>query len=76
MILISVLFVSLCFLTQSNCTQYNPSLYPSYDVLNPGQEVLANPVRITDDGYFVVNGAYIQWVDELQAEIVRLRKAL
>ena len=26
------------------CTQYNPSLFPSYDVLNPGPEVLENPL--------------------------------
>jgi len=58
----------------NSCTQYNPALYPSYNVLVPGEEVLKNPIRVTDDGYFVVNKAYIQWVDELQAEIVKLRK--
>lgn len=25
------------------CTAYNPSFYPSYDVLNPGPEVRENP---------------------------------
>lgn len=57
----------------NSCTGYNPNLYPSYDVLNPGPEVRLNPLRVVEDG-FVVNIAYIQWVDELQAEIVKLRK--
>ena len=26
------------------CHSYNPSLYPSYDVLNPGPEIRANPL--------------------------------
>ena len=57
----------------SNCTSYNPALYPSYDVLNPGDEVRVNPLRITEDGNFVVNKAFILWVDELKQEIKRLR---
>ena len=26
-----------------SCTPYNPAFHPSYDVLNPGPEVRANP---------------------------------
>jgi hypothetical protein len=35
----------ICFITLSPaCHSYNPALYPSYDVLNPGPEVRANPL--------------------------------
>ncbi len=57
-----------------SCTGYDPALYPSYDVLNPGEAVRLNPISITADGNFVVNGAFIQWVDELKAEVIKLRK--
>jgi len=33
----------ICGLNYS-CSSYNPSLYPSYDVLNPGDGVKENPV--------------------------------
>ena len=57
-----------------SCVSYDPSLYPSYDCLNPGSEVRLNPIRVTDDGNFVVNQAYLSWVVELKQEILRLRK--
>jgi hypothetical protein len=74
-ILICSVCVILC-LSYNACTNYNPSFYPSYDVLNPGAEVRANPLRITDDGYFVVNQAFLMWVEDLKLEIQRLRKEL
>lgn len=64
---------ALCFLTEA-CSRYNPALYPSYDVLNPGPEVRLNPLAFTDDGNVVVNKAFILWVDELKREILKLRK--
>jgi len=39
--IILLLFVSFFFVS---CTGYNPSLFPSYDILNPGEEVRANPL--------------------------------
>lgn len=63
------------FLISSSCSSYNPSLYPSHDVLNPGDEVRLNPLAFTEDGNVVVNQAFILWVDELKQEIVKLRKA-
>lgn len=42
----------------NTCTPYNPALYPSYDVLNPGPEVRKNPV------------AWVYWSEEQQAFIV------
>jgi hypothetical protein len=61
------------------CVSYNPSLYPSYDVLNPGPDVRKNPISITEDpvtheSLFIVNTAFLQWVDELKQEILKLRK--
>ena len=41
----------------NNCSSYNPSLYPSYDVLNPGDEVLENPI-----GFVYFDG--LSWVIE------------
>jgi hypothetical protein len=58
----------------ASCAKYNPSLFPSYDVLNPGEEVRKNPLGFTTDGNIIVNAAFIQWVSELQAEIKKLRK--
>lgn len=55
---------------------YNPALYPSYDVLNPGPEVRLNPIKFTDDGNLVVNQAFILWVEELKQEVIKLRKEL
>lgn len=68
-----ILFV-LSFLAVNSCGHYNPSLYPSYDVLNPGPEVKLNPLGFTDDGNVIVNKAFILWVYELQSEIRKFRK--
>lgn len=68
-----LLCVSFCLIS-SSCTAYNPALYPSYDVLNPGPEVRLNPLGFTDNGNVIVNPAFILWVDELQSEIRKLRK--
>ena len=56
------------------CVKYDPSIFPSYDILNPGEEVRMNPLRVTDDGNFVVNEAFLMWVGELKNEIRKLRK--
>jgi len=62
------------FLSSDACRSYNPSLYPSYDVLNPGPEVRKNPIGFTEDGNIIVNEAFILWVDELKQEVLKLRK--
>lgn len=63
-------------------------MYPSYDVLNPGPEVRANPIGWIDAGKIVndkgeeikiekgviVNEAFVIWVYELRNEIEKLRK--
>lgn len=72
MILALLICVSICL--SCSCTGYDPSLYPSYDVLNPGPEVKLNPLRVTDDGNFVVNEAFLMWVGELKEEIKKLRR--
>jgi len=59
-----------------SCTGYDPSLYPSYDVLNPGAEVKLNPLSVTDDGNFIVNAAFLFWVNELKIEVKKLRRQL
>ena len=65
------------FLTISPaCHSYNPALYPSYDVLNPGPEVRMNPVAFDKDGNAIVNQAFILWVYELKAEVKKLREEL
>lgn len=66
-------------LVLAGCTRYNPALYPSYDVLNPGPEVRKNPLSISEDPathepVFIVNAQFLLWVDELKAEILKLRK--
>ena len=66
-----IVFAISCFII--SCTGYNPVFYPGYDVLNPSEAVRMNPLGFTDDGNVIVNTAYIQWVDDLQAEIERLR---
>ncbi len=67
----------LCFLIISpGCHSYNPALYPSYDVLNPGPEVRANPLGFDKDGNAVVNQAFILWVYELKQEIIKLRSEI
>ena len=70
-----IVCVSFCSLISGACSCYNPALYPSYDVLNPGPEVRLNPLAFTPDGNLIVNPAFIIWVDELKREIVKLRKA-
>ena len=74
---ISILAVILV-LAGAACVHYNPALYPSYDVLNPGPEVRLNPISVTSDEkgnpIFTVNAAFLQWVDELKTEIIKLRK--
>lgn len=71
------------FLNLNSCTPYDPTIYPSYDVLNPSAEVKANPIawikngRIEDrdnneiyitDG-IVVNEAFMLWVYELYEKV-------
>ena len=73
-VLALLIFVSICI--GHSCVGYDPSLYPGYDVLNPGEEVKANPLRVTEDGNFVVNEAFLMWVHELKEEIKKLRKKL
>ena len=72
----------------SNCTSYNPAMYASYDVLNPGPEVRKNPIGWVVDGKIVndkgeeikiekgiiVNEAFSVWVYELKEEIEKLQK--
>lgn len=56
------LFVIVFLIQITNCTSYNPALYPSYDVLNPSETVQENPIAYIDvkDGE-IVN---IDWVNE------------
>jgi len=61
-------------LTISECHSYNPALYPSYDVLNPGPEVRMNPLGFDKDGNAIVNQAFLLWVYELKAEVKKLRE--
>jgi hypothetical protein len=70
--------LGLCLLLAS-CTHYNPALYVSYDILNPGPDVRKNPISITEDpvtheSLFIVNAAFLLWVNELKQEILSLRK--
>jgi hypothetical protein len=70
-----LLFILLAVvLSFAGCSRYNPALYPSYDVLNLGPEVRKNPLGFTEDGNLIVTPAFIQWVDELKQEIIKLRK--
>lgn len=71
--------VGMLLLTLVGCTHYNPALYPGYDVLNPSDAVRANPLSISEDpitheSIFAVNTAFLQWVDDLKQEVLRLRK--
>lgn len=74
LVIVMLLLCAVCYLTK--CTAYNPSLYPSYDVLNPGPEVRKNPLGFTEDGNVIVNEAFMIWVYELKEEVKRLRKKL
>lgn len=72
----------------ASCAGYNPSLFPSYDPLNPGEEVKKNPIAWVEDGEIVnedgekivikkgvvVNEAFIIWIYELKEEVKKLRK--
>jgi hypothetical protein len=71
-----LILVGVVLLSGACCSRYNPSLYPSYDVLNPGPEVRLNPLSFTADGNLIVNTAFIAWVEELKQEIIKLRKAI
>jgi len=65
--------------------KFNPSLFPSYDVLRPGPEVqilgyvtpdgkaLDDKGQLLTDG-IVINQAMVIWIYELKAEITKLRK--
>lgn len=65
------------FLIEGSCARpYNPTLYPSYDVLNPGPEVRLNPLGFDEAGNAIVNQAFILWVYELKEEIKKLREEL
>lgn len=75
------LAITLVFLlfALAGCTVYNPSLYPSYDVLNPSEKVRVNPLStfpdpVTGEQMFVVNSAFFLWVQELKEEVLKLRK--
>lgn len=69
---------ALCFsaLTISCCPKYKPELSVAFDVLVPSAEVKLNPLSFTAEGNLVVNAAFVQWVLELEQEIVKLRKYL
>lgn len=43
-------------------------------MLNPGPEVRENPIRVTEDGHFVVTEAFLMWTQELKEEIKKLRR--
>jgi len=45
---ILLLFVTTFLILINSCTAYNPSFYPSYDVLNPGEAVRKNPQAWVD----------------------------
>ena len=80
------MILTICFLSHS-CTPYDPTLYPSYNILNPGPEVTINPIAWIKDGRIedrdhneiyildgiVVNEAFMMWVYELKEEVEKLR---
>ena len=50
--------MAILLLSGNGCTKYNPSLFPSYDVLNPGEEVRKNPLavaEITEEGELIIH---------------------
>ena len=79
---VAILILCVSFGLITSCTGYNPSFYPSYDVLNPGPEVQINPIAWVKDGKvvddadkeimiqdgIVVNEAFSLWVFELKEE--------
>jgi hypothetical protein len=60
----------------NSCHSYNPAFFHGYDVLNPDPIVRMNPLDTTADGHFIVNREFLEWVQELQLEIKRLRERL
>jgi len=56
----------------SNC-HYDPLLYPGQDVLRPG--LFVDIVGYSGENVIVTPG-YIFWVEDLKAEIIRLRELL
>jgi len=60
--IISLLFASFFFV---NCAAYNPSVFPSYDVLNPGKEVRINPL-----GFAVFDPTLEYYVITWDADII------
>ena len=72
---ISILMFSALIVSWS-CATYSLIINPAvgYDVLNPPEKVKINPLRITDDGNFVVNPEFIYWVRDLELEVHWLRK--
>ena len=76
-ILLALLFWwAIISLFTAGCSSYNPSLYPSYDVLNPGEDVRRNPLAFTADGNLIVTPSFIAWVDELKQEVIKLRRQI
>lgn len=79
-----LLFVSL-FLAGTTSCKISPALYPSYDVLRPGESVqilgyvtpdgkaIDDKGQLLTDGV-VVNQSFLIWVYELKSEIEKLRK--
>ena len=80
------MILTICFLSHS-CTPYDPTLYPSYNILNPGPEVTINPIAWIKDGRIedrdhneiyitdgiVVNEAFMIWAYELKEEVEKLQ---
>lgn len=58
----------------NSCARYDPSLYPTGDVLRPGPEVRI--LAITEDNNIIVNESFMLWVDALKDEIISLRREL
>ena len=60
--MILVLFVIVFLIQTNSCTPYSPILYPSYDVLNPGEAVKENPIAYIDVKDGEITG--VEWVNE------------
>jgi hypothetical protein len=69
-----LLIVILALIALNSCTQYRPSFFQGYDILNPSEEVRKSPLGFTADGNLIVSPAFITWVYELKQEIIKLRK--
>ena len=68
-----MLCVSLILVGILNNCHYDPSLYPIQDVLDP--DPLVDIVGFSGENT-IVTPEYIYWVEDLKAEIIRLRKLL